>query len=1070
MSAPVRSAAAFTNARIAVAESTQSTINSAVGLTTSGAYVASSSTPYISTAGTVKSAVEVVATKLRAIETTYAPTAYVDQKVSDLVNSAPSILDTLGEIATSLGNDPNLATTLVSTIGGETARATAAEQGLSTGLASEIIRATTAEQTLSTIVASESAYARSQEQSLSTIIASETARAIAQEHYLSTTITSEIQRALTVDENFSTIFSQEVIRATGVEQSLSTAIITEQIRATGAEQTLSTNLATETLRATTAEQAISTAVVAETSRATAAETTLTQNLSTVQGTYINKDGSVKMTGNLDMSGSRIINLSSSPASNSDAITLGFYNNNRTVSYAGTLSVASLATSTRPNPTSLDAINVGAGTMYRVIGQSSNQNTGCVVHTVITSTSAVTANSAGQYRRIEFGSLTQTNTFSDAAIFDLSGNLDGSGSTTTNPFDLTIAGNDLRSKYPGFNVFRVPLTSTSRYYIFNDGGTGALISMRMDPGDLFEYAGGSGVNTTYIRVIYRAPIDAAAGGTFNFDFMNRPNYANYSFSNAFYVQFTTAGTITAAFRKITVVKNSDFVIRSNAATQWDFIDTSDPNVQGTVGRIQVRGSGPNITDFIVDIASDYVGQGSITTLGNVTSGSWNAGTIQASRGGTGQTTYTNGDILYASTGQLVKLGVGTGQQVIKSINGLPTWQNNDSGNVSMTSGINGGATVQATLVNISTSVAAEISRATGVEQTLSTTIVNQISSIISAAPQALDTLKEIATALGDDPNLANTLITSINNEVARATGAEQGLSTIVAGEISRAIGTEQGLSTIVAGEISRANGAEQGLSTIIAGVGSDLATEISRATGAEQGLSTIIASEVARATSAEQGLSTSITTESTRAQLAEQTLSTSIVQTISSLTAETTRATAAESGLDSRLDTVESYLSTGTEGQVLKYVSGVPTFATNNTAGVSLSDATNFSTLTTVQGALDYLFNFTQTRKIIQHVVTSSTDYSDSNVPNSNYSTGKVHFINYNSSNLNIFLPPNTTSYPDGTVYRLVHNGTYSDSNYTIKYYNSATSTNVDVFELAPRDTISFIWDSDSSSYLFGVGL
>jgi hypothetical protein len=1075
MSAPIRSAAAFTNARIAATESTQSTINSAVGLTTSGAYVASSSTPYISTAGTVKSAVEVVATKLRTIETTYAPTAYVDQKVSDLVNSAPAILDTLGEIATSLGNDPNLATTLVSTIGGEAARATAAEQGLSTGLASEIGRAVAAEETLSTIVASESAYARTQEQSLSTIIASETARAIAQEHYLSTTITSEIQRALTVDENFSTIFTQEVIRATGVEQSLSTAIVTEQIRATGAEQALSTNLATETLRATTAEQAISTAVVAETSRATGAETTLTQNLSTVQGTYINKDGSVKMTGNLDMSGGRITNVSSSPASNSDAITLGFYTNNRTVNYVGTLSVSALLLSNRPNPTSLDAINVAPGSMYRVMGQTTNQNTGCVIHTVTTATAAVTANSAGQYHRINFPSLTSTNIFSDGGIIDLSANnTDGSGSTVINPYDLTTSGNDLRAKYPGFSLFRVPLTATSRYYIFNDASTGNLMSARMDPGDIFESTGGSGPNAAYFRVIYRAPIDAAAGGTFNFDFMNRPNYANYPFGNTFYVQFTSAGTITAAFRKITVVKNSDFVIRSNTGTQWDFIDTSDPNVQGTIGRIQVRGSGPNITDFQVDIAPDYAGQASINTLGTVNIGTWNAAPIGQNKGGTGYTSYSSGDIIYANNvGMLQKRALGSVNQVLKvsTISGvaLPVWDNNDTNSVTMTTAINGTTNLQTTLVNLSTSVAAETSRATTAEETLSTTIVNQISSIISAAPQALDTLKEIATALGDDPNLANTLISTIGAETARATGAEQGISTIVAGEIARAVSTEQGLSTIVAGEIARATAAEEGLSTSIVQTISSLTAETTRATAAEDGLSTIIAAEVARATSAEQGLSTSITAEITRAQLAEQGLSTSIVQTISSLTAETTRATGAETGLDGRLDTVESYLSTGTEGQVLKYVSGVPTFATNNTAGVSLSDATNFSTLTTVQGALDYLFNFTQTRKIIQHVVTSSTDYSSPTVPNSNFSTGKVHFINYNAGNLDIHLPPAGT-YPDGTVYRLVHNGTYEDSNYNIKFYDAATSTATTIFELAPRDTISFIWDADSSSYLFGVGL
>ena len=41
----------------------------------------------------------------------------VDEKVSDLVNSAPETLDTLNELATALGNDPNFATTMTTLIG-----------------------------------------------------------------------------------------------------------------------------------------------------------------------------------------------------------------------------------------------------------------------------------------------------------------------------------------------------------------------------------------------------------------------------------------------------------------------------------------------------------------------------------------------------------------------------------------------------------------------------------------------------------------------------------------------------------------------------------------------------------------------------------------------------------------------------------------------------------------------------------------------------------------------------------------------------------------------------------------
>lgn len=57
-----------------------------------------------------------------------------------------------------------------------------------------------------------------------------------------------------------------------------------------------------------------------------------------------------------------------------------------------------------------------------------------------------------------------------------------------------------------------------------------------------------------------------------------------------------------------------------------------SVTGTSNRISVSGSG-------VDIASTYVGQTSITTLGTITSGTWNGTTIAVANGGTGATTLT-----------------------------------------------------------------------------------------------------------------------------------------------------------------------------------------------------------------------------------------------------------------------------------------------------------------------------------------------------------------------------------------------------------------------------------------------
>jgi hypothetical protein len=77
-----------------------------------------------------------------------------------------------------------------------------------------------------------------------------------------------------------------------------------------------------------------------------------------------------------------------------------------------------------------------------------------------------------------------------------------------------------------------------------------------------------------------------------------------------------------------------------------------DIVGTTNRIIVN------TDSI-DISSSYVGQTSITTLGTVTTGTWHGTAISEVYGGTNQTGYALGDILYASaTNTLLKLGGNT----------------------------------------------------------------------------------------------------------------------------------------------------------------------------------------------------------------------------------------------------------------------------------------------------------------------------------------------------------------------------------------------------------------------------
>ena len=69
---------------------------------------------------------------------------------------------------------------------------------------------------------------------------------------------------------------------------------------------------------------------------------------------------------------------------------------------------------------------------------------------------------------------------------------------------------------------------------------------------------------------------------------------------------------------------------------------------------------------ITIASTYVGQTSITTLGTIATGTWNGDTIAYNYGGTGQTSYARGDIIYASAANtLAKLTLGSDGKILQS---------------------------------------------------------------------------------------------------------------------------------------------------------------------------------------------------------------------------------------------------------------------------------------------------------------------------------------------------------------------------------------------------------------------
>ncbi len=127
----------------------------------------------------------------------------------------------------------------------------------------------------------------------------------------------------------------------------------------------------------------------------------------------------------------------------------------------------------------------------------------------------------------------------------------------------------------------------------------------------------------------------------------------------FAQFTGAGTITAGAGLTKTGSTLDVI--------------------GTADRITVNADS-------VDIAATYVGQSSITTLGTITTGTWNATAIAANKGGTGQTSYAVGDLFYASAADAIsKLAdVATGNALISGgVGAAPSW-----GKIGLTTHVSG----------------------------------------------------------------------------------------------------------------------------------------------------------------------------------------------------------------------------------------------------------------------------------------------------------------------------------------------------------------------------------------------
>jgi hypothetical protein len=146
------------------------------------------------------------------------------------------------------------------------------------------------------------------------------------------------------------------------------------------------------------------------------------------------------------------------------------------------------------------------------------------------------------------------------------------------------------------------------------------------------------------------------------------------TNITFEQFSGAGTYIAGNGLLFTGNQIDIVLQTNGGLE---IVSDELGLKSTTagngltfsnGVLSVGGTADRITvsGDAIDIAGTYVGQNTITTLGTIATGTWNATTIGTVYGGTGNTSYAVGDILVgAAANALNKLTLGTVGKVLQS---------------------------------------------------------------------------------------------------------------------------------------------------------------------------------------------------------------------------------------------------------------------------------------------------------------------------------------------------------------------------------------------------------------------
>lgn len=231
----------------------------------------------------------------------------IDTKIADIIGTAPSALDTLGEIATKLANNDDAVASIVSSIAIESDNRQQTDEALQTNI--NTLSATVDANNLSVNnrIGTEETRAAQAEQRLTSDLATLSGIVDTNNIDLQTSISTEQDRAEAAETAINQAITQEIADR-------QTAVSNESTRAQNAESTLQSNIDAEQQRSTAAETALDGKIDQEISDRQAAISALS---STITANKTAADGSIS-----DLSDA-ITNLSTNKADK--ATTLAGYN-------------------------------------------------------------------------------------------------------------------------------------------------------------------------------------------------------------------------------------------------------------------------------------------------------------------------------------------------------------------------------------------------------------------------------------------------------------------------------------------------------------------------------------------------------------------------------------------------------------------------------------------------------------------------------------------------------------------------------------------------------------------------